>query len=262
MTPVPQIDARHLVVCVEGRSLLDDVTLTLAPGSMTALLGPNGAGKSTLIRVLAGILPATEGEVELGGRPLGTYSRPQIARVCAYLPQQTTSRFEMRVEDVVALGRYPHLRRWAGFTEADHAQVNAALNRVGLARLRHRTLPTLSGGERQRTFLARALAQEAPILLLDEPLTGLDIGGQLELIALLKALQGDGKTILAAVHDLRIALDSFPRAVLMHQGCLVGDGPTGAVLSGAALEAAFGVRAQSASGLHFTPVLGEADGRN
>lgn len=262
MTTVPQIDARHIVVRVDGRSLLDDVTLTLAPGSMTALLGPNGAGKSTLIRVLAGILAATEGEVEFGGRPLGTFSRPQIARMCAYLPQQTASRFDLRVDDVVALGRYPHLRPWAGFTHADREQVEAAMTRVGLTQLRHRTLPTLSGGERQRTFLARALAQEAPILLLDEPLTGLDIGGQLELIALLKVLQGDGHTILAAVHDLRIAVDCFPRALLMHQGRLVGDGPTGAVLSGVALETAFGVRAQSASGLHFTPVRGEADGRN
>lgn len=262
MSTVPQLDARHITVCVDGRALLDDVTLTLAPGSMTALLGPNGAGKSTLIKVLAGILSSTDGTVDLGGRPLRSFSRPEIARLCAYLPQQTASRFEMRVEDVVALGRYPHLRRWAGFTRTDRDRVDAAMNRVGVARLRHRTLPTLSGGERQRTFLARSLAQEAPILLLDEPMTGLDIGGQLELIHLLKELQGDGHTILAAVHDLRTAVDCFPRALLLHQGRLVGDGPTDTVLSGRPLETAFGVRAQTGYGVHFTPIPMRADGQN
>jgi iron complex transport system ATP-binding protein len=262
MTSAPEITARHVTLRVEGRALLDDVSLSLAPGSMTALLGPNGAGKTTLLRTLAGIITPSEGDVELGGRTLRTLRRPEIARACAYLPQQTASRFEMRVDDVVALGRYPHLRAWTGFTRVDHELVEAALDRVGLTRLRHRTLPTLSGGERQRTFLARALTQQAPVLLLDEPMTGLDIGGQLELIHLLKALQSDGHTVLASVHDLRVALECFPRALLLHQGRLVADGPCAGVLSGAPLEAAFGVRVHTASGPQFTSVPGQIDARD
>jgi iron complex transport system ATP-binding protein len=252
ITP-PDLHVRHATVRVEHRALLEDVTLTLPPGSMTALLGPNGAGKTTLIRVLAGILPVTEGEVELGSRRLGELGRSALARQCAYLPQQMDTRFEVRVEDVVALGRYPHLQAWRGLTRDDHARVAWAIERVGLTSIRRRTLPTLSGGERQRVFLARALAQEAPILLLDEPTSALDIGRQLELMALLTTLHGEGQTILAAVHDLRTALEFFPRAVLLNEGRLVDDGPTEAVVLGDALEAAFGVRVHAGPGFRFLP---------
>ena len=209
---------------------------------MTVLLGPNGAGKTTLIRVLAGILPATNGDVVLGSRRLHDLGRSAIARQCAYLPQQTGTAFALRVEDVVMLGRYPHAGIWGGLARADYDRVTWALERVGLAALRGRTLPTLSGGERQRVFLARALAQEAPILLLDEPIAALDIGRQLELMALLTELNRDGHTILAALHDLRPALDFFPQAILLSAGRLTAEGPTETVLLGQALESAFGVR--------------------
>ncbi|SIO04491.1 iron complex transport system ATP-binding protein [Singulisphaera sp. GP187] len=252
ITP-PDMRTRHVTVRIENKTLLENVTLTLPPGSMTALLGPNGAGKTTLIRVLAGLLPVSEGEVELGGRLLGELGRTAIARLCAYLPQQTVTRFEMRVEDVVTLGRYPHLKAWGSLSRDDHARVTWAIDRVGLTSFRHRTLPTLSGGERQRVFLARALAQEAPILLLDEPTSSLDIGRQLELMTLLLELHGEGQTILAAVHDLQSALEFFPRAVLLHEGRLIDDGPTETVVLGPALETAFSVRVHTGPGFRFLP---------
>ncbi|WP_406700858.1 ABC transporter ATP-binding protein [Singulisphaera sp. Ch08] len=202
---------------------------------------------------MAGILPATEGEVELGSRRLDELGRSAIARQCAYLPQQTATRFEMRVEDVVTLGRYPHLNAWGNLSRDDHARVAWAIERVGLTSFRHRTLPTLSGGERQRVFLARALAQEAPILLLDEPTSSLDIGRQLELMALLAELHAEGQTILAAVHDLQTALTYFPRAVLLHEGRLIDDGPTEDVVLGPALETAFSVRVHTGPGFRFLP---------
>lgn len=253
ITPPPLL-ASGITFRAEGRPLLEDVSLTLAPGSLTALLGPNGAGKTTLIRVLAGIVPASEGEVILGGRPLRDLGRSEIARQCAYLPQQTGTRFEMRVEDVVSLGRYPHVGTFGGLSKADCDRVAWAMDRVGLSGLRHRTLPTLSGGERQRVFLARALAQEAPILLLDEPTTALDVGRQLELMALLTDLNREGHTILAALHDLRSALEFFPRTVLLNGGRLADAGPTGAVLLGGSLEAAFGVRVQVGEGIRLSAV--------
>jgi iron complex transport system ATP-binding protein len=251
----PPLHAANLTVRLGGRALLDDVTLTLAPGSMTVLLGPNGAGKTTLIRTLAGILPATNGDVSLGSRRLRDLGRSAIALQCAYLPQHNTTAFELRVEDVVMLGRYPHVGTWGGLARADYDRVTWALERVGLSALRRRILPTLSGGERQRVFLARALAQEAPILLLDEPISALDIGRQLELMALLTELHRDGHTILAALHDLRPALDFFPRAILLSNGRLTAEGPTETVVLGAALESAFGVRVRPGPGVRFCSIV-------
>jgi iron complex transport system ATP-binding protein len=169
-------------------------------------------------------------------------SRSRFARLCAYLPQQTNTDFEIRVEDAVALGRYPHLGSWRAMTPSDHELVAWAIERVGLTSLRSRTLPTLSGGERQRVFLARALAQDAPILLLDEPISALDVGHQLELMSLLGELHREGRTILASLHDLRPALEFFPEAILLHAGRLAASGPTADVLFGAEIESAFGVR--------------------
>lgn len=236
------LSAQQLGYVIGQRALLRDITLTLAPGSMTVLLGPNGAGKTTLIRLLAGILAPTTGTVLLGDVPLATLSRSAVARQCAYLPQQNATQFALRVEDAVMLGRYAHLGRWGNLRREDYERVAWALERVGLTDLRERTLPTLSGGERQRVFLARALAQEAPILLLDEPLTALDIGRQLDLMGLLQGLCRDGHTILAALHDLRPAVDFFPQALLLHEGALLTTGATLSVVQGPELEMAFGVR--------------------
>jgi iron complex transport system ATP-binding protein len=251
MIQPPTLQADNVLIRIGRQTLLDGVTLTLPPGSMTVLLGPNGAGKTTLLRVLAGVLAPTSGDVRLGGTRLRDLGRSAVARRSAYLPQHTGTNFEIRVEDAVALGRYPHVGLWRGLTRADYDRVNWALERVGLTPLRHRTLPTLSGGERQRTFLARALAQEAPILLLDEPVAALDIGRQLDLMALLAELHRDGHTILAALHDLRPALEFFPRALLLDAGRLVGDGPTEAVVFGQAFESVFGVRVSQTTGLAF-----------
>jgi iron complex transport system ATP-binding protein len=251
MTEAPTLRAEGVTVRVGGRALLDGVTLELPPGSMTVLLGPNGAGKTTLLRVLAGVLTPTAGDVRLGDVPLRRLGRAAVARRCAYLPQQAGTSFEIRVEDAVALGRFPHVGTFGALARTDYERVAWALARVGLTDFRHRTLPTLSGGERQRAMLARALAQEAPVLLLDEPAAALDVGRQLDLMALLAELNRDGHTVLAALHDLREALEFFPRALLLDAGLLVGDGPTEAVVFGGAFEAAFGVRVRRGEGLCF-----------
>jgi iron complex transport system ATP-binding protein len=224
---------------------------------MTVLLGPNGSGKTTLIRVLAGVVRPIEGGVHLGGTPLRNLSRSAVARQCAYLPQQTSTDFEITVEDAVALGRYPHLGSWGAMGKADYDVVAWAMERVGLTSLRQRTVPTLSGGERQRVFIARALAQEAPILLLDEPISSLDVGRQLELMALLTDLHDEGRTVLAALHDLRPALEFFPHALLLNAGQLTATGPTDQVMFGPALEAAFGIEVQRAEQVCFRPLFRE-----
>jgi iron complex transport system ATP-binding protein len=251
MIAPPTLHVEHASVLYERRPALRDITLSLPPGSMTVLLGPNGSGKTTLLRVLAGVIAPTAGSVRLGDVPLRHMSRAAIARSCAYLPQQTGTTFEIRVEDAVALGRYPHIGSWGAMTVADHQKVTWALDRVGMNGLRTRPLPTLSGGERQRAFIARALAQDAPILLLDEPIAALDIGHQLELMSLLAEFHGEGRTILASLHDLRPALDFFPQAVLLNNGRIAATGPTTDVLFSPALEEAFAVQVDRAEQVRF-----------
>jgi iron complex transport system ATP-binding protein len=254
MTAPPPLHVTNASVRLGGYLALEDVTLTVPAGSMTVLLGPNGSGKTTLIRLLAGILQPSEGAIHLGDTPLRNMDRSAAARLCAYLPQQTGTDFEMRVEDAVALGRYPHIGSWGTMKRRDYEVVAWALDRVGLTAFRDRTVPTLSGGERQRVFIARALAQEAPILLLDEPISALDIGRQLELMALLTDLHGEGRTVLTALHDLRPALDFFPHAMLLHEGRMTATGSTEEVIFGDALAAAFGVQVQRGEQVCFQPI--------
>lgn len=235
------------------RPVLQDITFTLPAGARLALLGPNGAGKTTLLRVLAGILSPTRGQVYFGDTPLRQLRRKIIAQRCAYLPQHLPTSCELTVQEVVALGRYPYLGPWGALRPCDWQAVEYALERLGLTSLRQRPLATLSGGERQRVFLARALAQEAPLLLLDEPIASLDIGRQLELMALLADLHAEGRTILAALHDPRLALEAFPTALLLHAGKLVAAGPTEQVLFAPEFAAAFGVRVCRALQVCFQP---------
>jgi iron complex transport system ATP-binding protein len=255
LTPPPEappLAAEGLTVRLDARSAarpaVDGVSLALPPGTMAALLGPNGAGKTTLIRAMAGVTAPSAGRVTLAGAELSRMSRRAAARAIAYLPQQSESRFELTVAEVVRMGRYPHVGALGGMTRADFECVEWAMARVGVTALSARPLPSLSGGERQRVFLARALAQGAPILLLDEPATGLDIGRQLELMDLLAELNREGRTVLAAVHDPRLADEHFPRAVLLADGRLADDGPTRRVITGPAFSAAFGVAVTEGSG--------------
>jgi iron complex transport system ATP-binding protein len=245
--------ATNVTIRIGKQALVKDVNLVLPPGTMAVLLGPNGAGKTTLLRVLAGVLAPSSGEVYLGETRLRHLGRSAIARHCAYLPQHTDTLFDIRAEDVVTLGRYPHMGVWGALARHDYEAIHSALERVGMTSLRHRALPTLSGGERQRIFIARALAQEAPILLLDEPIAALDIGRQLELMALLAELHREGRTILAALHDLRAAVEFFPHAFLLHAGQLVAEGPTQKVILGPTLECAYGVRIERREDLCFRP---------
>jgi iron complex transport system ATP-binding protein len=250
----PPVEASQVSYSISGQPILDDISLALPAGSMTVLIGPNGSGKTTLIRVLAGILRPVTGNVRYGSTELRTANRSAVARLCAYLPQNTETDFEIRVADAVALGRYPHLGSWSMMQRADYEAVAWAMERTGVIALRDRALPTLSGGERQRVFIARALAQGAPILLLDEPIAALDIGRQLDLMALLQELNAEGRTVLCALHDLRPALDFFPRALLLAGGRLAATGSTEEVIFGAATESAFGVQVRRAEQLCFRPV--------
>jgi len=220
--------------------IFTDVTLRLAPGEMVALLGPNGAGKSTLLRLASRVLKPTSGAVSLNGRPLASYSRKELARAVAVLPQDFSVQFAYTVEQVVALGRMPHLGAWNAESAADRAAVRRALVAANADTLAGRIFNELSGGERQRVLLALALAQESGIILLDEPTSHLDVQHQIETLDFLRTLNRErGVTILAAMHDLNLAARYFPRITLL-EGTLYADGPPASVLTPNLLYRAYG----------------------
>lgn len=225
-----------------GRMALRDVDLTIARGERVALVGPNGAGKSTLLRVLAGVLRPVRGSVELDGTPLTRLDRPAIARRLAVVPQQATLPFATTVEEVVGLGRLPHEDPFRGPRPADRAAIAAAIERVGVGHLLGRDARELSLGERQLVLLALAVAQSAPVLLLDEPTVHLDLRHQVGAMDLLVDLnERDGTTILAVLHDLGLAAHFFPRLILLDRGAIVADGTPAEVLTAERIREVFGV---------------------
>ncbi len=231
-----------VTVEARGRPILRDVSFALEHGERVALIGPNGAGKSTLLRVLAGVLRPAAGRVEVDGHPIAGLDRSDVARRLAVVPQQTALPFSMRVEEVVALGRLPHEAALRGSTAADRAAVAAAIDRVGVGHLLGRDARELSLGERQLVLLALAVAQEAPILLLDEPTVHLDLRHQVEAMELLCDLnERDGTALIAVLHDLGLAAHFFPRLVIVERGRIVADGPPAEVLTDRRIRETFGV---------------------
>ncbi|HJW21414.1 MAG TPA: ABC transporter ATP-binding protein [Candidatus Limnocylindrales bacterium] len=227
-----QVRLDGVTVAYRGRPALRDVSLEIAAGERVALVGPNGAGKSTLLRALAGLLEPVTGRVELDGRPVASLDRLAIARRLAVVPQLPTLPFATTVEQVVALGRLPHEHPIRGLRPADRAAVAEAIERVGVGHLLGRDARELSLGERQLVLLAMAVAQAAPVLVLDEPTVHLDLRHQVEVMELLADLnRREGTTVVAVLHDLGLAAHFFPRLVLLDAGRVVADGGPGEVLA-------------------------------
>jgi iron complex transport system ATP-binding protein len=218
--------ADGLVLRLGGRAVVDGVSITLQAGQWLALVGPNGAGKSSLLSLLAGLRPADAGTIHLAGRPLADWSARQRAQHVAWLAQQGEAEGEIAVADVVRLGRLPHQGLWGAATPADEAIVQAAMAETACIDLADRRLSALSGGERQRALLARALAVQAPVLLLDEPTSHLDAPHQRALIRSLARRAREGAAVAAVLHDLNLALTA-DRLVVMAGGRLVADGAPG-----------------------------------
>jgi iron complex transport system ATP-binding protein len=236
------IRAERLTVAYRSRAAISDVDLVIEPGDRVALVGPNGAGKSTLLRAIAGLVEPAAGTVELAGAALSTLDRLAVARRLAVVPQLPSLPFATAVEDVVALGRLPHEHPIRGLRPADRAAVAAAIDRVGVGHLLGRDARELSLGERQLVLLAMAMAQEAPVLVLDEPTVHLDLRHQVEVMELLADLnRRDGTTVVAVLHDLGLAAHFFPRVVVIERGRIVADGPPAEALTPARIRDVFGV---------------------
>ena len=239
---IPAIAAKALTVGYAGRTVIDGAELSVAPGERLALVGPNGAGKSSLLRAMTGVLAPRAGTVELLGEPVEHVPRKQLARTIAVVPEVADLPFAMPVAEVVALGRLPHEPPITGLRPTDVAAVDGAIERIGITHLRRRDMRELSMGERQLVFIAVAVAQAAPILVLDEPTTHLDIRHQVDVMELLVDLnERDGTTVIAVLHDLALAAHFFPRVVVLAAGRIVGDGTPGETLRADRIREVFGV---------------------
>jgi iron complex transport system ATP-binding protein len=224
--------------------VLDRVSLTVARGDLVGILGPNGSGKTTLLKVLAGALAPTSGEVRFEGRQLSSWSRRQVARRIAFVPQETVAPFDFSVLDIVLMGRFPHLGRFALEGPADLAIARDALRATATEAFELRSFATLSGGEKQRVVIAGALAQSPELLLLDEPTASLDLGHQLDVRQLLAGLNAEhGVTMVLSTHDLNFAAALCRHLVLIRGGRVLAAGPTEDVLTPETIRALYDVDA-------------------
>lgn len=236
---------RDLTVAVPGRRLLDGLTLDLPAGRVTALIGHNGSGKSTLLKVLARQIAPTAGHVAFEGRPLTDWRPRDHARRLAFLPQTTPPAEGMTVRELVALGRYPWHGALGRFGPADHAAVDAALAECGVAPLAHRLVDTLSGGERQRAWLAMMVAQAAGTLLLDEPISALDIAHQVEVLALVRRMcHQRGRSAVIVLHEVNMAARFCHHVVALRGGRVAMQGPVAELMRADALAAIYGLPMQ------------------
>ena len=237
------LSATGLAVKLGTRMVLSGVSLDIRPAEVTAVIGPNGAGKSTLLRALAGLLEPQLGTVTLDGRVLATCSAGERARSIGYLPQSRTIHWPLTVSRTVALGRTPH----ASGTAADDAAIDEAMREMDVIAFRDRVVTELSGGELARVLMARVLAQQTPILLVDEPTAGLDPAHQIGLLERLKTLARNGRTVVIAMHDLSLAARYCERIVMLKAGSIIGNGEPSAVLTESLLAETFGIHAKLTS---------------
>lgn len=249
-----ELEARGVTVRRGGRALLDNVAASVRRGVLMAVIGPNGSGKSTLLRILAGLWQPSAGSVTLGGVALGALGRAEIARRVTYLPQDVRCDFAFTVQEMVAMGRHPH-RNTRGEHERGVRAIDVAIGVCGLDHLRARTVDRLSGGERQRVAIARCLAAEPTVLLLDEPSAHLDLEHTLRIFALGRQLADSGRAVVIATHDISAISRVATTALVLHGGRCVGAGSLPDVLTGELCRDVFGVERQAVPRVGEQPVL-------
>ncbi|MBA3555799.1 MAG: ABC transporter ATP-binding protein [Gemmatimonadales bacterium] len=235
------LDARGLAVRYGSSNLaLDGVSCEVMAGRLLAVVGPNGSGKTTLVRAISGLVRLQRGEVRVEDKPLGEWPRPALARVMAVVSQGEEAAFPLRVDETVMLGRYPWLGAFAAPGATDRSAVADALHRCDVAAFAGRTIDSLSGGEWQRVRLARALAQEPRILLLDEPTTSLDVRHEMELFELVRRLVDGGLAGLVITHHINLAARYADRMILLSAGRIAAEGTPADVLRRETLREVFG----------------------
>jgi len=238
------IETKRLGLKIDGEPILNDITVAFSKPAMYGIIGPNGAGKTTLLRLLSGVELPSEGEVLIGGKPISTIARKQLARTIAVVQQGGLPPVGYSVRDTVAMGRYPY-QGWFGDEKEDAGPIiDEALHRMELAHLSGRTLDSLSGGERQRVALAQMMVQDPRIVLLDEPTTYLDIGFQLQLLDIVLEWQREREMIVIAVlHDLNLASLYCDEMIVMKRGALYAAGTPQQIVTGELVRSVYGAEA-------------------
>ena len=236
-----RLEARNLSMGYAQTRIIEDLDLLIPSGHVSAIVGPNGCGKSTLLAGLARLHKPISGSVLLDGKAIGSLPSREVARRLALLPQDASAPDGLTVSELIRFGRQPHqslLRQWS---EEDQAIVDAALAAADLIELADRPLESMSGGQRQRAWIAMAIAQATPLLLLDEPTSALDLGHQIEVFELIRQLAAAGKTIVMVVHDLSSACRYADHLIAMHQGRIVASGRPDDIVTSALVERLYGV---------------------
>lgn len=236
--PAVPLTFSDIAVVYPGRAqrALDGVSFSAPAGSLTAVVGPNGSGKSTLVRALLRLTPRQRGQIHLGEASLESLSPRQFATRVSVVPQREEAIIPMRVDDFVALGRHAHRGAFGALSTHDRSQIDLALDRAGMTDLATRRTDQLSGGEWQRVRIARALAQQAPVLVLDEPTSFLDIGHEMAVFELLDTLAREGRTVLLVSHQLNLVARFASHIVVLHQGTVAAAGSAADVMRGELLE--------------------------
>lgn len=237
----PMLEARGLAFGYPGRTIGRDVDLSLRPGEIICLLGPNGSGKTTLFKTLLGLLPSHGGEVRLGGDLIARMPRREIARRVAYVPQAHAAHFPFKLLDMVVMGRAAHLGIFAAPSAKDRERALAALDLLGIADLAAAEYTRLSGGQRQLALIARAIAQDAAIIVMDEPTASLDFGNQVTVLSEVKRLASRDLAIILSTHDPDHAFSVADQVLLLQDGHLIAEGKPAAVLTPERLKAVYGV---------------------
>lgn len=231
----------QLRVGYADRPVIDGLDLSIPDGSFTVIVGPNACGKSTLLKTLSRLLRPTAGTATLDGRSIHTMPSKEVARIMGLLPQSPLAPDGIEVAELVARGRSPHQSLLSRWSKDDEIAVEKALHATGVDVLRHRLVDELSGGQRQRVWIAMALAQETPLLLLDEPTTFLDIAHQIELLDLVDRLRSEGRTIVAVLHELNQAARYATHLIAMRDGQIVAQGDPNEIVTASMVESVFGL---------------------
>lgn len=245
MTALPapsRLWAEQLTLGYDDKIVARDLSVHIPDGELTVIIGPNACGKSTLLRTLSRLLQPTSGQVWLDGQAIGRYPTKEVARRLSLLPQSSTAPSEILVRELVARGRYPHQGLFNRWSSTDETAVQSAMAATGVTELSDKAVDTLSGGQRQRVWIAMVLAQQTPLVLMDEPTTWLDITHQIDLLELLRELNRDrGHTLVVVLHDLNHACRYATHLVAMREGKVVASGRPSDIVTPALIEEVYGL---------------------